>query len=545
MNLKVTNSILRPGDHPRTAYQMSESINSPPSRKEMPEGFTNGGEKCDFKSLSALSKIKAVFWGSPPRDKRERRLLLKIDCFVLSYVCLNYWINYVDRTNLSNAYVSGMKEDLNMQGDDFNVINTCFTVGYIVGMLPNNIMLLKVPPRYWLSFCSFAWALLTLGMYKVSSFKQLCAIRFFQALFESSTFSGTHLILGSWYKEEEINTRSATFTSSGLIGSIFSGFMQSAIYSNMDGKNGLEGWRWLFIIDCIITIPICIYGFLCFPGTPDGNKPSMFFTKEDLELAKKRLPPRDETTKLDWSVFKRVVGRWHWWLFSLLWVLGGENESFGSNSLLALWLKFQNYTVAQRNHYPMGIFAVGIVATYCSALYVDHTGGRRHWHIAIFISTALVISSIIILANPLKDSSMLAAQYISGISYSGQAIFFAWANVVCRNDLQERAVVLASMNMFSGAVNAWWSLIFYAATTVPEFKKGCYAMLGTTISGSLIAILIRYLQLREEKLKKHLETDDEMVEVVYSSRDSTEQYANVKAVPFPDVKSIKDEEISN
>ncbi|SCW00331.1 LAFE_0C01838g1_1 [Lachancea fermentati] len=475
-----------------------------------------GSELADLKSLSVPSRVKAFFWGRPPKDPKERKLLLKIDCLVMTYVCLNYWINYVDRSNLANAYVSGMKEDLNMVGDQYNIINTCFTVGYVVGMIPNNLILLKVPPRYWLSFCSLAWALLTLGMYKVSSYHQLCAIRFFQAIFESSTFSGTHLILGSWYKEEEINTRSATFTSSGLVGSIFSGFMQSAIYNNMDGKNGISGWRWLFIIDFIITIPICVYGFLCFPGLPGKSKPSWVFSQENLDMAKARLPPREET-KLDWSVFKRVVGRWHWWLFSLLWVLGGENESFGSNSLLSLWLKYNNYSVAQRNHYPMGIFGVGITATYFSALYVDHTRGKNHWHIALLISATLVVVSIMILAKPLSDGVMFTAQYLSGISYAGQASFFAWANVVCRRDMQERAVVLASMNMFSGAVNAWWSLLFYAATTVPEFKKGCYAMLATTISAGFVAIAIRYLQVREDKqaiLDKH---DSEMGQISYEN----------------------------
>ncbi|SCU81941.1 LAMI_0B08306g1_1 [Lachancea mirantina] len=472
----------------------------------------------DDSQLPLASKIKSFFWGKSPKSAKERRLLLKIDCLVLSYVCLNYWINYVDRTNVSNAYVSGMKQDLKMTGNDFNVINTCFTVGYIVGMIPNNLMLLTVPPRYWLTFCAGAWGLLTLGIYRVSSYQQVCVIRFFQAVFESSTFSGTHLILGSWYKEEEINTRSATFTSSGLIGSIFSGFMQSAIYSNMDGKSGLEGWRWLFIIDFIITVPIVIYGFLCFPGSPDKIKSSWVFSEEELKLAKERLPPRTET-RLDWSVFKRVIGRWHWWLFSLLWVVGGENESFGSNSLFALWLTSKKYAVVQRNHYPMGIFAVGIAATYTCALYVDHTGGRNHWHIAILIAVAMIVASVMVLASPLKTGVMFAAQYISGISFAGQAIFFAWANLVCRTDLQERAVVLASMNMFSGAVNAWWSLLFYSAETVPKFRKGCYAMIGTTTASALVAILIRYLQTKEIKKVSDTRGEIDYVDKTYLVRD--------------------------
>ncbi|GAV54277.1 hypothetical protein ZYGR_0AK07800 [Zygosaccharomyces rouxii] len=457
-----------------------------------------------FTSLSCPSKIKAILWGNAPADPRERKLLFKTDVLVMSFVCLNYWINYVDRTNVSNAYVSGMKEDLHMTGDDFNLINTLFTVGYIVSMVPHNIILLRVPARYWLPFCCLAWALLTLGLYKVSTVKQIYVIRFFQACFESCTFSGTHLILGSWYKDYEISTRSATFTSSGLIGIIFSGFMQGAIYSNMDGKRGLEGWRWLFIIDFIITAPICIYGLLCFPGTPENMKPSFFFSEEDLKMAKARLPPRRET-KLDFSVFKRVIGRWHWWLFSLLWVLGGENESFGSNSLFALWLEFKNYTVEKRNHYPLGVSAIGIAVTYAAALYVDRTGAKKHWQIAIIISTVLVVVSIMTLASPLNVGVTFVAQYLSGVSYSGQAIFFSWANIVCRDDSEERAIVLASMNMFSGAVNAWWSLLFYGAPTVPRFKKGCYAMIATTVGSAVLAGIIKILQLREEKLQ----SDDE------------------------------------
>jgi ACS family pantothenate transporter-like MFS transporter len=41
-------------------------------------------------------------------------------------------MNYLDRSNLTAAYVSGMKTDLKFQGKQFNVINTCFTVGYVM-----------------------------------------------------------------------------------------------------------------------------------------------------------------------------------------------------------------------------------------------------------------------------------------------------------------------------------------------------------------------------------------------------------------------------
>ena len=98
---------------------------------------------------------------------------------------------------------------------------------------------------------------------------QLYAIRFLTALVDSSTFSGTQCvasslcnsqpfthpfpfssyILGCWYAPSELGKRSAIFAASAQMGSLFSGLMQGAIHSNMDGAKGLAGWRWLFIIE--------------------------------------------------------------------------------------------------------------------------------------------------------------------------------------------------------------------------------------------------------------------------------------------------------
>lgn len=91
------------------------------------------------------SGLREYFVSAWRTDPAERRLVRKIDFFILSFCCLSYLLNYVsvtcsvtrlantciqlDRTNLANAYVSGMKEDLGFQGDQLNHINTCFTVG--------------------------------------------------------------------------------------------------------------------------------------------------------------------------------------------------------------------------------------------------------------------------------------------------------------------------------------------------------------------------------------------------------------------------------
>jgi ACS family pantothenate transporter-like MFS transporter len=70
------------------------------------------------------------------RAPGERKLVQKLDFFILTFCCLMYFMNYLDRSNLSNAYVSGMREELSFKGNQLNQINTVFTVGYTIGQVP-------------------------------------------------------------------------------------------------------------------------------------------------------------------------------------------------------------------------------------------------------------------------------------------------------------------------------------------------------------------------------------------------------------------------
>lgn len=82
----------------------------------------------------------------------------------------------------------------------------------------------------------------------VNNLTQLCVVRFFLGLAEASTYSGTIYIIGSWYKPEEIGRRTALFTASGQVGTMFAGVMMTAIYQGMEGMGGLGGWQWVFLI---------------------------------------------------------------------------------------------------------------------------------------------------------------------------------------------------------------------------------------------------------------------------------------------------------
>jgi ACS family pantothenate transporter-like MFS transporter len=76
-------------------------------------------------------ELRHFFLGEKVTDPAERKLIRKADTFILSYLCLSQFVNYLDRSNLANAYVSGMKEEIGFTGNAYNKTVTIFTVGYM------------------------------------------------------------------------------------------------------------------------------------------------------------------------------------------------------------------------------------------------------------------------------------------------------------------------------------------------------------------------------------------------------------------------------
>ncbi|KAH7559798.1 hypothetical protein BM1_03432 [Bipolaris maydis] len=407
----------------------------------------------------------------------ERKLVRKLDFFILTFCCLMYFLNYLDRTNLNNAYVSGMREELSFKGNQLNQINTVFTL---------------------------AWGALTMVTAAAQKPQDIMAIRFFQALFESSTFVGTHYILGSWYTEKELGKRSGIFTASGLAGTMIGGFIQTGIHSSMDGLRGMSGWRWLFIIDGIITLPVALYGLFLFPDTPRNTRAPYLSTSEKA-LAISRVPEVSERTPISFSFVKHCFKTWYWYFFVILWILAGETESFSTNALLQLYMKSHptnKYTVTQNNNYPTGVPAVGIVSTLFWATLTDFMGGKRYL-VGYWIALTGVITSSLILAYPHNTAIHFAMYYWAGSVYACQATFFAWANDVLRYEEDSlRAVVIASMNMGSNAINAWWSIVFYGASYAPYFTRGMWAMIAVSIAMGVWTGLLVWMQVRTEKRRE-------------------------------------------
>lgn len=98
------------------------------------------------------------------------------------------------------------------------------------------------------------------------------ALRFFIGLFEACSFPGYIAMLGGWYGPGELAKRLAILLEIESIAGMFSGYLQTGLYTSMNGTHGLAGWRWLFIMDGVISIPIALWGFFGLPDLPHNTR---------------------------------------------------------------------------------------------------------------------------------------------------------------------------------------------------------------------------------------------------------------------------------
>ncbi|RDW75527.1 hypothetical protein BP6252_06669 [Coleophoma cylindrospora] len=472
-------------------------------------------------------ELRHFFLGEKVTDPAERALLRKVDTFILSYLCLSQFVNYLDRSNLANAYVSGMKEEVGFVGNAYNKTVTIFTVGYIIGGIPQSLIVSshKVRLSYWLPFCCFCWGLLTLGVGFCHHVWQIQVVRFFMGMFESVSFAGGHYILGSWYKPSELGKRACLLTAAQNLGSLFAGIMQGAIYTTMDGRLGLSGWRWLMIINCLMTTPIWILGFLTFPGEVT-NCNRWYLSEDEKKLAISRLPVH-KTTHLNWGVFRKVFGDWRFWAFVGQFCFNTQMEWVGLYTPMTLWMKWTgNYTVPQINYYPLGTTTITVVSTCLFALWTDYTQSR--WWVNIVMAFCSGTSCIMLLVPSLPVAGKFFAWYLAGMGFIGQAVNFSWANEICRDDDQLRSLVLYGMAQGSNVMIAWWNIVFFSVTDLPNFTKGYSASLAVCILSPPIAVFIHK---RCQKLGLYRRTPITNTQCIAESSDSKEASMAVHTNP--------------
>ncbi|KAB2111439.1 hypothetical protein AG0111_0g997 [Alternaria gaisen] len=256
-------------------------------------------ENTDIKSRSIdMTQIEKIEVAEPPDQTvafttmETRRLLRKLDIAILPLVSTMYLLSFLDRSNIGNARLAGLEQDLGMTGWDYATAVSVFFPFYIISEVPSNLAMKKFRPSIWIPSIMVAWGIVMTLMGLVHNFGGLLAARMALGLAEGGLFPGVAYYITLWYRRHECGSRIAIFFSAATAAGAFGGLLARGIME-MDGIAGLNGWAWIFILEGILTVIVAGISYKYLHDYPDTAK---FLTEKEKTEVIRRL--KDDSTAL-------------------------------------------------------------------------------------------------------------------------------------------------------------------------------------------------------------------------------------------------------
>ncbi|QUC21303.1 uncharacterized protein UV8b_05546 [Ustilaginoidea virens] len=420
---------------------------------------------------------------------------MKLDCTLLLYLSVMWFLFGINRASYSTAYISGMKEAVGFAGKEFNYMETIFLVFYVVFQVPCMVLLTLVRPRYVFVTANVLWSILTLATYRVDHVWQVFMLNGVEGACMALAYVGAHFTYGAWYTESELGTRAAIFCGFGNLGNMAGGWIQAGLLASLSG-GPLPPWRLIFIVVAAMAFPLALIGWFFIPDLPH-HRSAWFLSAEEQEYAIRRMGKAQEHT-WDRTVFRRVLLSWQFWLLPTIFMLFALCIQCLGNNVIPLWMASRGYSVIQQNNYPTARYAVAIVATLVYTIVSDRLKSR--WGCSLCIGFTFVVGSAILVAHPASDAAYFFAFFLLGTTYAPQALWYSWAADLTAHDVQLRALTTGFMNSFDFVFVSWWAIVFYPVTDAPEYPRGFVASLVTGALTIPIIALIAYLERRGRQI---------------------------------------------
>ncbi|KAH3901048.1 probable Vitamin H transporter [Saccharomycodes ludwigii] len=497
--------------------------------------------------LTSSKWYKFLYPNHATHSPKERTLLYKLDICIGLYFLMLCWSKSLDTNNYTNAYVSGMKKDLNMKGNDYINTSSIASVGAIVLQIPFMYFLPRYPAHIILPLMDFGWTWFTFACYRVKSLPELRAYRFILSAFGSAYYPVSQYILGCWYAPDEISSRVFLFFCGQLLGGVTSGLLQARIYTSLNGVHGLAGWRWMFLINAIaISLPTAIIGFFLIPGTPTKCF-SLILTDEEIKIARarnRRNQIKDGTTNKShlsdfWSwnkTWKKVFLTPTFWVLCVFDTCSWNNMTAFSGSY-TLWLDSNpSYSIARVNNLSVIPACLGFAYVALCAFGADLFHCK--WVFIVFSNIMNIISCSILIKWDVSSGAKWFAFLITYFSVAPSPCLWSFINDFLRLDPQIKAITWICIYSFSQSTYAWIPTLAWQTVESPKFRTGYIVSLIFTIIYGLWTFVVLFFYKKNEK-KRALGNG---IILYDSSKEDVPAYVSNLMVKRGDYYYVKDEQ---
>ncbi|EFY91664.1 vitamin H transporter, putative [Metarhizium acridum CQMa 102] len=128
----------------------------------------------------------------------------------------------------------------------------------------------------------------------VNKKEHLFGLRFCLGLLEAGYFPGVLLFMSNWYKKSELARRFSIFYCASLVSGAVGGLIAGLITDNMQNRDGLPAWKWLFLIEGCLTVGFATIAIFILPDFPATTR---WLTAEEREYAISRLENDHNSTQ--------------------------------------------------------------------------------------------------------------------------------------------------------------------------------------------------------------------------------------------------------
>ncbi|OKP12716.1 hypothetical protein PENSUB_1656 [Penicillium subrubescens] len=364
------------------------------------------------------------------------------------------------------------------------------------------------------------WGVLSACTAAVHNPSGLMASRFFLGFVEAVFFPGALFYMSLFYTKKQFAMRTAILYSGSQIGNAFGGLFAVAILK-LDGKHGLEGWRWLFLIEGVATVGLAIILAFILPNSLKSitglSKLEHEYLLWSFEEDHGQQDNTDEAS-VQKGVMIAVTDPKTWFFMGTLYciyIAGAVTNFFPSVVATLGYSRNKTYgltavsdSLACDNNIPIipsdtpqPPYVLCVFAMILNGFHSDKKQ-ERYWHIVCPMVICLM-ANIIAVSTLNTAARYVAMMLMPGSFYSAAIVLLSWVTGTLSQPSIKRASAIAMINAVCNTPNVWASYLYYSP---PRYLAAFLVNLAASVLAIILATVTRvYLQRQNHKLDRGLD----------------------------------------
>ncbi|KAH7085819.1 putative MFS allantoate transporter [Paraphoma chrysanthemicola] len=237
----------------------------------------------DLEKTQTLNQNGDVIVVSEPLSAQEdRRLVRKIDRYLLPVMAVSYLFQFLDKAALGYTAIMGLRTDLAMSGSQYSWASGIYYFGYLAASYPAGMLMVRFPVGKTIAASILVWGIILMLTALCFNAPGLLANRFFLGLSEAAIGPGLTVIVAMWYKRSEQPARMGAW----FMGNVVAGFVGGIVAYGIGHVESIRPWKAVFLVFGALTITWSIVVFFYLPDTQANAR---FLSTEDRAKATHRV----------------------------------------------------------------------------------------------------------------------------------------------------------------------------------------------------------------------------------------------------------------